>query len=304
MIRDIWNKAKGAKLFVSIGLLITVLLLEVVLTCLIPTWRQFFYDVLNNRLVAEFSTAIIYFIALMGGLGIAQGIKIWLGQRVAIHLRTAATKLIFKPWAKGKKTAENYTQSMTESLRIMLEGCLELGTEVIISFLIVVILIIQAYSQPLMLSAALVFTVVASLLALWFNKPLIDSNFNWQIEEGKLREAIYAVAHSKDDYSFKDSLQSVVVSYGRYIKILMNYTLFSRMKSSLSSLVPYLILSGAYFSGDITLGQFMNGVATFELIVVNSTILLVLYPRVMQVKAAYKLVLEFYEEVKNDEPIL
>jgi ABC-type uncharacterized transport system fused permease/ATPase subunit len=77
----------------------------------------------------------------------------------------------------------------------------------------------------------------------------------------------------------------------------MYYTLFSRIKGSLASLIPYILLGGTYFAGTITLGVFMAGVATFELIVINATILVILYPKLTKARASYKIVQTFYKEI-------
>jgi ABC-type uncharacterized transport system fused permease/ATPase subunit len=188
---------------------------------------------------------------------------------------------------------------MTEALRNATELFLEIAVEVIISGTIVVSLVIMSLDNPPILIAATAYTVGMTLVAWLFNKPMIASDMGWQSEEGEFRETITMVCEGTDCYTFKERLARVTAAYYRYIKVVMYFTLFSRVKAALGQLVPYIILSYPFFAGDITLGQFMKGVGTFELIVINSTILLVLYPKLTKAKASYNISKAFYEEVKD-----
>ncbi len=62
-------------------------------------------------------------------------------------------------------------------------------------------------------------------------------------------------------------------------------------------MIPYFILAGSYFAGVISLGDFMSGVGAFELFVINTTLLLSYYPKLMQCRASYVIVEDFYKEI-------
>lgn len=301
MLKEALTKTPRLKFWLTLSALATLLVLEIVMTCLIPEWREYFYNVLQNKDQALFATSLWAFAGLMAGLGIAQGLKVWVGQLTSFQLRTAATAVLFKRWVKGPRQAKNYTQAMTEALRNSTELYLEIVVEVIISAAIVVVLIISNLHNPLILAASLIYTLTITGAALLFNKPMFMSDKIWQAAEGELRECFSDIANGNGDYSYKEKLQRVIVTYYRYIRVVMYFTLFSRMKSALSAIIPYILLAGPYFSGTITLGVFMAGVATFELIVINATIIIMLYPKLTKARASYQLSKEFYEEVKSHD---
>ena len=56
------------------------------------------------------------------------------------------------------------------------------------------------------------------------------------------------------------------------------YLLFTKLQNGLLLVIPYIVLIPQYFNNKITIGVLMRHSATFDLIVVNATILLSLYP--------------------------
>lgn len=297
MLKTIYNRTSKSKVWaLGIGLL-SILVTEIVLTCLIPAWRESFYNILNLKKQSLFTETLIYFMLLMTGLGFVQGLKVWVGQLLSFQFRIATSKLLLKTWVKGKQVVSNYTQAQTEAIRNATELYLEIAVEVFISASIVIMLIIANLHNTPILVAALIYTVAASALAALFNKPLINADIGAQNSEGLYREAISDIANGNGDFSSKGKFILLMTTYYRYIKVVMYYTLFSRIKGSLASLIPYVLLGSAYFAGSITLGVFMAGVATFELIVINATILVVLYPKLTKARASYKIVQTFYKEI-------
>lgn len=300
MIKAVWPKLHKP-LFAGLVLsLVAIIVAEIVLTVLIPTWRESFYNILQTKEESSFTTSLVWFFFLMTGLGFAQGLKVWVGQLVSFELRKAGTKTLFKTWVKGKRTAKNYTQAMTESLRNATELYLEVAVEILISAIIVISLIVANLHQHSILVAAFIYTITMSTLAALFNRPLIVSDKEWQSAEGKFREAIGDIANGNEDFSSKQKFLTIVQTYYAYIKIVMFFTLFSRVKSSLASLVPYILLAAPFFQGTLTLGDFMSGVAAFELIVINATIVIILYPKLTKARASYQLSNDFYNQVRKD----
>lgn len=300
MIKAIYERLPKLRLSLMLTSLVALIVLEVTMTCLIPTWREYFYNILQNKNQVEFITALVYFFVLMLGLGVAQGLKVWAGQLMAVEIRTMATKVLFKPWVKGGAVVKNYTQAMTEAIRNVTELAIEITAECVISLAIVVILIVQSLHNAPIVIASIVYTLVASGAAALFNRPLTLRDKESQEAEGRLRESFSDIANGNGDYSYKTKLASVIDRYYAYIKITMWFTLFTRVKSSVSSLVPYLLLAGPFFAGTISLGDFMGGAAVFDLIVINSTILILLYPKITKAKASYQLAKEFYLDTRKE----
>lgn len=299
MLPDAISRIDKKKFILLLSFLFLVVAAEIVLTTIIPLWRNYFYDILENKQAELFVHSLLYFAGMMVGLGAAQGLKVWAGQLVSFEVRKAATKLLFKPWVKGSRRVANYTQAMTEALRNATELYLEISVEVIISGAIVVSLVLLNWRDPSLLLAAAMYTIGMTVVAAFFNKPMVSSDIEWQSREGEFRETLSYLYSGENCFSFKERLELLTLAYYKYIRVVMYFTLFSRVKAALGSLVPYLILSYPFFAGEISLGQFMKGVGSFELIVINSTILLVLYPKLTKAKASYQISKAFYQEVKR-----
>ncbi len=300
MLRKAYNHLPKSKALALLLTLVGIITVEIFLTVVIPMWREGFYNTLETKNYEGFKTSLVLFTIMMSGLGIVQGVKVWVGQLLSFLSREALTKVLFKPWVKGSRTSAHHTQAMTESLRNATEMYLEIAVEIVISLSIVIILIITSWSRPDILLAALAYTIVASALALFFNRPLIRSDIAWQKAECDFRDNLSILATGEDTHKQKDFWKKVAVTYKHYTFVVMNFTLFGRMKSSLSALVPYILLSIPFFAGGMTLGAFMSGVASFELIVMNSTILLMLYPKLMRARASYKIAKDFYVTVEQE----
>lgn len=294
------KKAWGTRLVLLSSALGLAVAAEVVLTCMIPEWRTFFYGIMERKDASQFTMALWYFVGMVGFLGLAQSVKAWLAQSLGALIRVSLVKILFKRWVKSDMSADNYTQAMTVSAKCMLEDALEIGIEVLISAFIVAGMIMSMENGPI-LWAALAYTFGVSILALVFNRPLIYANKALQASEGALRETICSSANGNHKFTFKEDLTYSMECYARHIRVLLGYGSFYRMKSGLSVLIPYLILAGPYFAGIIGLGEFMGQVGAFELFVVNTTLLLGYYPKLMACRASYLLVDNFYKEINDDK---
>ena len=297
MLKAVYNKIDKLVLFKVSSFLLLVLVAEIWLTCLIPSWRDYFYSVLQQFNRGEFWPALLWGMALMTGLGAVQGVKTWARQKFSFTIRKAASKVFLKKWVYSKRDHPNYSIALTDTIKNSTDLLFDVACEVIISLAIVVVLIANMWHQPKIIISALIYTLAVSGLAYLFNRPLIRSDAELQKTEGAYRTAIGDIANDRGDFSAKDKWEALSRAFSYYINVLMGFTLFSRVKGSLATLVPYVLLFDAYFDKQIDLGGFMSGVASFELIVINTTILVIVYPQITKAIASYKIAKEFYNEI-------
>lgn len=298
LISKTYDKLPKAKFWGTVLILAIIVSTEIYMTTQIPVWRTEFYNIMEQKQQALFAGILVKFIGMMFFLGAAQGLKVWVGTLVSFQIRVAASKLLLKTWVYANKKVKNYSQAMTESLRYSTELFLEILVELTISGAIVVMLIVNNWHKPDILVAALAYTVVVTIVAHMFQKPLISKDMQWQQAEGEYREAIVDISNGNGDFSSKRKFLTLVDSYKKYTKTIMFFTLFTQVKASVSNLVPFLMLSAPYFAGSITFGEFMGGTSTFELIVINSTILVLLYTKLTKAKSAYRITKEFWQNLK------
>ena len=295
MITKIHKKLNKRSFYLTLIVLLIVIVSEIFLTCYIPEWRNGFYTIMKDKHQELFIGAITSFFLLYTGLGIAQGVKVWVGQLVSFQVRVAMSKITLKRAVKHESMASlpAYSQAMTQAIQNSTELYLRVLVEIVISAAIVLGLIVVNLDQPIILSVAFLYTVGASLIAYLFQKPLTVTDKAWQETESHYREAIVTIANGKGDYTAKSKFLKIMGAYYHYIRTQMYFQLMSRLKGAIGSIIPYFLLGTAYFRGDMDFGQFMAGIATFELIVINATIFIIMYPDYVKAKASQLIVKEF-----------
>lgn len=294
MLKLIYHKLDHKRFYFILALLICIVGTEIALTCYIPEWRNGFYTVMKDKVESEFSYQILLLIGLYTGLGFAQGLKTWIGQKTSFLIRIALSKITLKSFVKsGAQKKEAYSQAMTGAIQNSTELFLRVLVEIIISASIVFVLIFSNLDKPLILIAATAYTAGVSLVAYLFQRPLMVTDKTWQEAESTYRESIVTIANGKGDFTSKEKFLKLIEAYYNYIKTQMYFQLMSRLKGVFGSVIPYFLLGTAYFQGDIDFGQFMAGVVTFELLVVNMTIFIIMYPDYIKAKASQEIIRGF-----------
>lgn len=294
-----YPKINNIKFNSLLVLFLIIIVTEVVLTAVIPEFRQYFYDVLTKKEASHLNILMMYFFFLMLGLGVAQGLKAWLAQLLARDLRIAISRKLFKKWINHSEADANAQLALTDATRLATDRYLTVLTEIVISGLIIVMLLFSAASSPLILYSSLIYSGLVCLVSIAFNRPLIRSDMAWQRSEALYRDNLTQDISHNTYYAAKTRFYDAISKYTVYINRLMYFTLFGRVKSALCSLVPFLILSPIYFSDAITFGELMAGVAHFELIVVNATIVILMYPELIKARSSGQIVLEFNQQLEK-----
>lgn len=284
------------KVFYSLLSVFAVLLVsEVWLTALIPDWKAHFFDMLKDKNASGFQVGLLHFTGLVFSLGFVIGVKQFASQMLSLSLRKATAKVLLKAWTGAPEiVTTNYIQAQTESIRVATDNVVYVFREVVVSAGIVVILILNNLDQPKVLVISLIYTIVISLSALLFNRPLMRTNAAWQAAEGSYLESLGQIAHGKGDHTAKDKFIIACSKLIRFTATQMSYTLFGALKGSAMLLIPFAIFASDYFSGAITFGAFMGIVTTFDLLVINATIFAMMYPQWTNVKSSYGIIKEFY----------
>lgn len=284
-----------ARVIVISAILLLIITVEIVATNSIPEFRKLFYGALENKSVTDIKGAIEFFIYLMLALTLSQGLKKFTGATLALNIRTFLTKKTTKFWRK-EKTLENTSQRINEDCKLATDLAVGIILEMVISGAIVIVLVIETWQDKSLLMAALIYTIVVSLVARLFKPKLISTEIALQraeathrhnISEALVFERRDRVAASVQDY------REVAARFLIHLKVLLGYNLFSSSQNNFSILAPWLLLIPLYLAGSISLGEFMAKVSQFELIVINSTILISLYPNMTKAQASWIRIREF-----------
>ncbi len=289
------------KIWVGATILTALILAEVYATYLIPEWRKFFYNVLSTKDQSKIHMVLTYFCTVFGGLLITQSLKKYVGRVTALHIRTYLTNLLYNKWVTSEKhsVADNPSQRINEDCKIATDRAITVITEVLISAILVIMLIWQSRHDTAIVTSAIIYTLVISIVAALFKRPLINNEIAVQRAEADHRHTLSSIAlGNSDENGQANTLYQIIVDkYKMYLKVLLGYTVFSSTQSQVSVLIPWAILAPAYFSGHMTLGEFMGSTSIFELIVANSTILVSIYPELTQAQASWIRIKEFYKSL-------
>jgi ABC-type uncharacterized transport system fused permease/ATPase subunit len=278
---------------------LVVIAVEIAATIYLPNTKKPIFDSLEKFDYAAFMSSLFTMFYIYVALYAAQGLKSWLGARLAFICRDALMKTIKKQWALTGTTITQSCTRLNDDVRVSTEVAMCVFVEVFISAIIVIGLIIGMLGQPLLLVSGLVYATVSVGLALLFRNPIVSRKVALLNAEGAHRLALTKVSSGHGDYTSKERWQELREAFVRNISMLMRYRLFSAIQMSVMLSVPFLLLVPDYFSHSITLGDVMQGVLSFDLLVLNAAIWVTLYPQVTEAQAAMIRVNELYKDVHN-----
>ncbi len=225
--------------------------------------------------------------------------KLWTGQIVSFSIREALMKTIKKGWTKndGYTNVSNPCTRLNDDTRVATEEALKVFVEIIISVSIVAGLLFTIWKWPVLFWTAIGYSAVSISLAMLFRTPLIRSKYDLLNKEGEHRIALTKISMQQGDYTSKTKWELLRGAYRKYINVCRNYKLFNAVQSAAMYTIPFIIMAPDYFAGHITLGDVTQGTLTFDLLVLNATIWVQLYPQVTEAQTAFIRVHEFYKDV-------
>lgn len=302
LLRKVYDRCDKKHLILYFSALVVLVVAEIFATQAIPHVREVFYGSLETRNTDSFTTGLVMFAALYGTFIISQGLKYGMALRTALLVRIGLSKVLLKAWISTDKDVshiDNPDQRIAEDGRIATETFLKVGIEFIISAVLVIVLLIQAIQHPLIAFASVTYTLVVVLAATRFRKPMITRDIDLQHSEADYRRSLVKISLNQGDFTAKENFSRVVCKTYRRIKLLTGFNIFSAGQNNFSVFIPWLILAPGLFAGSITFGEFMAHTALFELIVVNSTIAVALYPDVTKTESAWIRIQTFYNSIKK-----
>lgn len=265
-------------LIISLAILGLIILLEVALTIGIPYVKAVFFDSLTQKVMNSLLIGISCYGSVILAISAVQGIKTYVCHRTGLLIRMQLVNYLTSKLPSTTVTVP--CARINEDTRIATDIAIQVLVEIIISAMIVIGLLITMATTPLLLASAVIYSVIAIVVALAFRRPLIDTKYKLQTNEGLHRKAL--VELDKPHKAFI----GVITSYLDYIWVLCKFTLYSRIQNGVASIIPLLILAPLFISGGIDLGQLMGSAASFELMVINFTILVQLYGQVTEAQTS------------------
>lgn len=301
-IQAIRDKLTGKDLWSSAIPWLIIIALEIVATSMIPYTRKLIIDALTEYHWHYFLWAVGIGLTNSLILSGAQGFKTWVVQKTSLILRKAMLSTIKKRWTlkNGHSELINPCSRLNDDTRQATELFLSTATEIFISVCIVIGLLSSIVKWPVLFVAAIIYSAISIGLALLFRRPMIDSKYASINAEGQHRIALTKISMQQGDYSSKSKWVKVQDTYLKYIGICRNYKLFNAVQSALMYSLPFILMAPAFFNKEITLGDVTQGTLTFDLLVLNATIWVQLYPTITEAQTCFIRVNEMYDEVNSD----
>lgn len=285
--------------YLKIYLLLIVIAAEVSATSLFPYARQYFFSMIENKQVSLFWHAIGLMVFVSIALVISQSLKTWLGGLISLNMRIALTNILSKEWTKSPhvENADNPDQRISEDTRLSTDLMLSNYIEMAISGAIVIIMIIQASMHHHMIWLAVGYIALSLAIAKLFRKPLITREIDVQRSEATFRRSLVDIHQGHDDSSSKNKFGEVIKNVTSIITLTRNYNMFGKFQEQMMYIVPYIVLVPMYLNGVITFGEVMGMSGVFDLLVLNATIIIKLYPNITKSAASWRRIVEFHDKL-------
>jgi putative ATP-binding cassette transporter len=287
----------------GLALLAAVIAIElsiVAINVLINQWNARFFNALQDRNWDRFVTEISIFCALAAIFVVLAVYQLYLNQWLQIRWRSWMTRVYVERWLAGSThyrmqlfgdAADNPDQRIADDINQFIEKSLYivirlLGAIVtLLSFFAILWGLSEAapltlFGSPVpipgyLVWAALIYSVLGTWLAHWIGWPLAAINFRQQRFEADFRFNLIRVRENAEQIALLRGEEAEKTRLGeRFAHVIQNFmALMSRQKkvifvqqshSQAAVILPYIIVSPAYFSSGVPLGTLTQTASAFN----------------------------------------
>jgi vitamin B12/bleomycin/antimicrobial peptide transport system ATP-binding/permease protein len=308
MLKEAWSIARpywfSEERWVARGLLAAVLainLVQVWINVRLNTWRNDFYNSLQNYDEAAFFYQLALFAVLAGAFILLFVYGLYLQQMLQIRWRRWMTNVYLKEWL-GDKTyyrlqltgdgTDNPDQRISEDLSFFPSQTLNLSLGLLTNIVQAVSFsfILWDLSGPLdiplgnggtlsipgyMFWAVLIYTGIATWLTIRLGRPLINLNFAQQRREADFRFSLVRLRENSESVAFYGGeAREFDIFSERFGQVFANFWAimvrtrilgFAQQGSSQAAVVfPYLIMAPRYFGEKLPLGAIQQVADAFN----------------------------------------
>jgi putative ATP-binding cassette transporter len=284
------------------GLLAAVIAIELALVgndVLINLWRARFYNALQDKNWDNFVREMLVFCVLAAILVALQVYQLYLNQWLQIRWRSWMTSKYLGDWMHDANhyrmqlqgdAADNPDQRMSDDVKLFVSQTLALGVGLLSSIVSLasffVILWGLSAAAPLVLYgidftipgylvlAALIYAIFGTVLTQWIGSPLVTLDFNQQRLEAdfrfnlvRVRENSEQIALLKGEPAERERLSErfsrVTANWYGIMSRTKRLTAFTQSYGQASVVIPFWLVSPAYFADKIQLGALTQTAEAF-----------------------------------------
>jgi len=295
-----WASSEKWKVLGLVGVLFGLVVLQVLVPILINVWNARLFDALEQRAMNEFFLLIGEIAAILVASVAINVSHLRVKRRVQLGWRRWLTRRLQDSWmAMGHHYQlnqlpgdhDNPDGRIAEDIRNTTENAIELINSLVYCGLLVIsfINILWHLSEGITLGIggrevpvpgfmvwlALIYTSVASGLALWAGQPLVRATYRRQAAEANFRFGLVrareysegiALLHGEvgERRRFTDLFRGIEGAWNRQTRGLTRLFAFTSGYSVLSAAFPILVAAPRYITEQITLGQLMQTAQAFQ----------------------------------------
>ena len=335
MLRDAWTLIRpywfSEDRWAGRGLLLVVVVLNlfiVYINVLLSKWYNLFYNSLQDKDFAAFSSLLIRFSWLAGLFIVAAVYQIYLNQMLQIRWRRWLTERYLGAWLTDgayyrmqltSGETDNPDQRISDDLRLFVTGALSLSiggmraVVTLVSFLGILWGLSGSVTLPIgagvtlpgyMVWAALAYAIAGTWLTNLIGRPLVRLNFNQQRYEADFRfslvrfrentEGVALYGGEADEMrSFRERFASVVRNWWNIMRQQKRLTWFTSGYGQAAIIFPILVAAPRYFRGEIPLGALMQTSQAFGQVQDSLSFIITSYTEIAEWRAVVLRLLGF-----------
>jgi vitamin B12/bleomycin/antimicrobial peptide transport system ATP-binding/permease protein len=263
-------------------------------------WQRDFFDAIEQRHFADFTTQLLAFALIAGGLLVLVVAQTWFKEMLQVRLREWLTHDLLDQWLAPKRAymlgfageiglnpdqrIHQDTQHLTELMTILAIGLLQ-SSLLLVSFVGVLWVLSEqvvfdvggrSFAIPgYMVWCALAYALGGSLLAWRIGRPLVALNAERYAREADLRFALVRVNEHADGIALHggeaderrvldEPVDRVVTIMVRLAGGLARLTWVTSGYGWLAIVVPIVVAAPGYFDGELSFGALMMVVGAFN----------------------------------------
>jgi putative ATP-binding cassette transporter len=282
-----------------LGAVIAIELSIVAINVMINQWNARFFNALQDKNWESFFWELQVFCLLAAAYVLLAVYQLYLNQWLQIRWRTWMTGAYVARWLKDSThykmqlrgdAADNPDQRIADDINQFVEKTLSIGVRLLGSivtlFSFLAILWALSEAAPLtvfgvaiaipgyLVWAALIYSVAGTLLAHWIGWPLANLNFRQQRFEADFRFNLVRVRENSEQIGLLrgehaenarlgERFKAVAENFKRLISRQKRLTFFTQSHSQIAIILPYILVSPAYFAGNVQLGGLTQTASAF-----------------------------------------
>lgn len=276
---------KGLWFYILIGIIIA----EAVTTGLLPVTKSVLYAGLATA-PTTVATAVLIFGLNLLILEMVRAGKPYAITRTAMLHRSTRTLSILDKTESVHDIYPNSPQRIQEDIKQSLILRYNAYVEFAISTGIVIYLILVNLSSPLVLLYSALYSAVSLVIAVKFRPVIQKAEQDVQGKEAEFREVLTdnSLVGFVERLSHRVGLGLAIEANLKAAKLQLGFEVFSKLQVTGVIMIPILLFLPQLILGSINFQQFMDVTTTFEILVVNATILCYVFPILIKGKASEK----------------